>query len=41
MGEASDIAAAITFLAGPESRYMNGAAMVVDGGATAFWASGA
>jgi NAD(P)-dependent dehydrogenase (short-subunit alcohol dehydrogenase family) len=36
-GQASDIAAAIAFLAGNDSTYMNGAAMVVDGGITSTW----
>ena len=32
IGEASDVAGAVAFLAGPDARYLNGAAVVVDGG---------
>lgn len=34
-GEAADIAAAVTFLAGPGGRYITGTALAVDGGYTA------
>jgi NAD(P)-dependent dehydrogenase (short-subunit alcohol dehydrogenase family) len=35
IGEASDVAGAVAFLAGPDARYFNGAAVVLDGGYTA------
>jgi NAD(P)-dependent dehydrogenase (short-subunit alcohol dehydrogenase family) len=34
IGEASDVAGAVAFLAGPDARYFNGAAVVLDGGYT-------
>jgi NAD(P)-dependent dehydrogenase (short-subunit alcohol dehydrogenase family) len=35
MGSPDEIAAMIAFLAGPEGRFVNGAALVLDGGMTA------
>ncbi|AVQ09027.1 TPA: SDR family oxidoreductase [Xanthomonas vasicola pv. zeae] len=35
MGTAGDIAAAAAFLAGDEAEFINGAAIAIDGGATA------
>jgi NAD(P)-dependent dehydrogenase (short-subunit alcohol dehydrogenase family) len=35
IGTVEDVAAAVMFLSGPESRYLNGSALVVDGGYTA------
>lgn len=34
IGEATDVAGAVAFLAGPDARYFNGAAVVLDGGYT-------
>jgi NAD(P)-dependent dehydrogenase (short-subunit alcohol dehydrogenase family) len=34
IGEASDVAGAVAFLAGPDARYFNGATVVLDGGYT-------
>jgi NAD(P)-dependent dehydrogenase (short-subunit alcohol dehydrogenase family) len=34
IGEADDVAGVVAFLAGPDARYFNGAAVVVDGGYT-------
>jgi NAD(P)-dependent dehydrogenase (short-subunit alcohol dehydrogenase family) len=35
IGTVDDVAGAVSFLASADARYMHGAAMVVDGGATA------
>ncbi len=35
IGDAADVAAAVSFLAGPDARYFNGAALVMDGGYSA------
>ena len=32
VGRVDDVASAVWFLAGPEARYLNGSALVVDGG---------